>query len=236
MITLLAWVLPVAAQGADKPPAGYADYRIRVCESHKPRVYAVPSDPEAIRETLELRTGEKILVEPALRLDMASHYDARFDYRIISRGIEHRISEFGTTREEREDFTYRRLVATGLYCVSANEALIYLSFAVNGSMRDYLYIGIYVTEHDFHPIVIGLSSYGVLAIDRREPLRFELWQSTDDTAANAMDAHVYRVRTYQWLNPNSTHLLGERVTGPRYPSQVMGKGQESIRIGVTGRE
>lgn len=239
LFNLLAMLLMTSRVLSQSSPAALAkapEPHIRVCGTNTPQIYVVPRGRQTIRETLEIGVGKTIVVEPSIQgVEKNNSFDSRFDYRITSgEGDQHyQISEFATIPEDRDEFAYRRLESTAIDCLSKSDAVVYLSFSVNGSMRDFIYIGVHIKGTSFRPIFLGHSGYGVLSLDRNDPSRFFLWDSTEATDANGMGSkHIYKVFSYQWmLDEQTKKLIGQRVSNPAYPGQIMGHGEDSIRIG-----
>jgi hypothetical protein len=214
-------------------PANGPQTHVRVCRSHADKVYDAKG--AGTTEVLDFGRGQTIVVEPSVPVaDLSETFDARFDYRIIFKpsGRQFQISALGKSPDERDEIAYRLLDSVGVFCVSADNALIYLSFSVNGSMRDFLYLGIHVRRETSQPIVLGSSSYGVLSVESADPFHFSIWDSTEVTRVNSMGMHTYHVLSYRWaVDDQSIELIDQHDSKPVYPGQVMGKGEESIRVG-----
>jgi hypothetical protein len=209
--------------------------RIRVCGTNTSQIYIVPRERQATREILEFGFSTPIVVEPSILVGAKNDaFDSRLDYRITLEGHHYQISEFGTTSEDRDEFAYRRLESTAIACLSESDSVVYLSFSVNGSMRDFIYIAVLIEGTSLHPIFLGHSGYGVLALERDDLSHFFLWDSTEATDANGMGSkHIYQVLSYQWMiDKQSIKLIGQHISKPAYPGQIMGHGQESIKIGT----
>ncbi|HLJ90587.1 MAG TPA: hypothetical protein VKZ53_27510 [Candidatus Angelobacter sp.] len=225
-------------QFSNEPSAKRADDPIHICESNTHRTYVLPVSGDEPRAVLGSPGGQKIVVEPAIKVNADDLLAARYDYRIVIEplGRRYRIASFGRNADDSEDLAYRRLESVGISCTSANDAWLYFSFEVNGSMRDFFYVGMRMNGAG-EPMPLGHASYGVLALDRKDPFAFSIWDSSAPTAVNAMGAiHDYKVFKYRWRpDEKSVELMNQRDAKPAYPSQVMGQiGRGGIRVGGPG--
>lgn len=206
-----------------------------ICAADGPRSLILPMLGDAPRAVLELPDGKKVAVEPSIATANASHLFAdRLDYQLVLGGSEEpfHISSLGASAEDREDLAYRRLDGIGISCLSKDDIRVYLSFSVNGSTRDFVYVG-FRANGEGRPMILGRAIYGALAIHDKDMSRFTIWASSAVTVGNGMGAmHGYQVSEYLWKpDGESVELVGLREASPAYPAHVLGPKECGIRIG-----
>lgn len=240
-VFLTIWVLltatPVFAQREAEKSPSRSEEQIAICASQTAPSEVVPIPGYVARAILHTAAGRNIIIEPSLPiLDPAHAYDAKFDYRVsadLGAPRVWKISELGKTPDESEELAYRRLDSVGISCLPQNDILIYASFTVNGSARDYFYVGLQITNATVRFAALGRSDYGVLAIDPADPFRFAIWDSSPRTRGNGMGSkHAYVVSFYQWsLGGQSAKLIRQGYSKPFYPGQILGEGEDGIKVG-----
>jgi len=216
------------------PPKSSPD-GVRLCEAGDHRTYVLPAIGIDPRRVLTFSNGEQIVVEPSsATIDGGESLAARYDYEIVlqSTGTHYRITSFAQNPEDGDELAYRRLDSIGVTCISAKDVIVYLSFAVNGSRRDFFYVGMRTSLMD-EPVALGRSIYGVLSLDPRNPLTFSIWDSSRATSVDGMgEKHVYRVSVYRWeAGRKSPELSNTHSSKPAYAGLVLAESERGIRIG-----
>jgi hypothetical protein len=230
------WTVSGFTQPIDEVVATKAQDQVRVCEGHAYRTYLLPIAGNPPRAVLDFPNGRVVVVEPSLRpqVDLGNLLVAKFDYRIIfeASGQRYQITSLAISPDDRDELAYRRLDSIGVSCISGNDVLVYLSFAVNGSARDFFYVGIDVNGHG-EPILLGRSVYGVLSLDRKDLYSFSIWDSSGATVGNGMGAkHGYQVSKYRWKSgEQSIELVNMYNANAAYPAQILGRDGKGIRVG-----
>jgi hypothetical protein len=222
-------------QSTRKPLPNGAENRIRVCGAHVQRTYVLPAVVSKPREVLIFPGGQQLVVEPSdTKIGSGESFAERYDYRIVLKpsGKRYLITSFAQNSDDSEDLAYRRLESIGVSCASANDIAVYFSFAVNGSIRDFFYLGMRMNMVD-KPVALGRSVYGVLSLDRKDSFSFSIWDSSRVTAGNGMgEKHNYQVSNYRWQpGKQFVELLDKHNADPAYPAQILGQGERGIRVG-----
>jgi hypothetical protein len=145
------------------------------------------------------------------------------------------ISSFGSSQEEKDQLSERILHSIGVSCLGTRDAVVYLGFAINGSQRDYIFIGLRIGRRFVRPVLLGTSEYGVLSIDPTERDAFDIWSGGSEAAAMGMGARTrFQITRFRWSNESGgASIKKEATTYSRnmYPGEVLYKGYGSMRIG-----
>lgn len=236
LLSLSIVAAPHAVEATDQASATVATRPFHVCGAGLPRAYVVPTEPAPLRAVLEFPNRQRITVESSIPEPVGPDewVRARFDYRIVigNIGPQYHITFLGATAHDKEELAYRFLDSVGVSCLPSSDAIVYFSFQVNGSDRDYVYVGLRVSNGTI-PILLGRSEYGVLVLDRNDPSRFSIWDSSQLTSGNGMGPHDYKVTEYRW-NPGGTSVdvVGRHDAGVYEPGNILGDDLKSIRVGA----
>ena len=119
--------------------------------------------------------------------------------------------------------------------MGVEDAVVYMGFAVNGSMRDYVFVGLHIGRNVAGPILLGRSNFGVLSVDPHSPDIFEIWDCDEGYLPCGMgEKRRYTVTQFRWSNAKGTPPVATESTAYSrdvYPGDVLYLGYGSMCVG-----